>query len=66
MTANSDHTHDDRPRLRGRALLDELAARRGIHPVKSMDDLACDVFDTDRELDEFLASTYAARHADLG
>ncbi len=66
MTTNSDHTHDVRPGLRGRALLDELAERRDIHPVKSMDELACDVFDTDEELDEFLASTYAARHADLG
>jgi hypothetical protein len=66
MTANSDHTHDIRPRPRGRALLDELAERRGIQPVKSMDDLACDVFDSDEELDEFLASTYAARRADLG
>jgi hypothetical protein len=31
-----------------------------------MDDLTCDVFDTDEELDEFLRSTYAARRADLG
>jgi len=66
MTADSDHIHNVRPRLRGRALLDELAERKGIQPVRSMDDLACDVFDTDEELDEFLTSTYAARHADLG
>jgi hypothetical protein len=66
MTADSDHAHDTRPGLHGRALLDALAERRGILPVKSMDDLASDVFDTDADLDEFLASTYTARHADLG
>jgi hypothetical protein len=46
--------------------LDELARRKGVRPVESMDDLVCDVFDTDEELDEFLRDTYAARRADLG
>ncbi|MGH3504785.1 MAG: hypothetical protein ACRDQA_28405 [Nocardioidaceae bacterium] len=63
-------TSDHMPRLprrsNERVSLDELAARKGVRPVMSMDDLACDVFDTDEELDAFLADTYAARHADLG
>jgi len=34
--------------------------------VRSADDLACDgIFETDEELEEFLAYTYAARRADL-
>ena len=66
MTTSSDHTHHIPPRPAGRVSLDELAARKGIRPIESMDDLVCDVFDTDDELDEFLATTYAARRADLG
>jgi hypothetical protein len=40
--------------------------RKSIRPIESMDDLVCDVFDTDEELDEFVSRTYAARRADLG
>ena len=37
-----------------------------ILPIQSADDLACDgVFESDEELEEFLAYTYAARRADL-
>ena len=46
--------------------IDEQARRKGIHPVESADDLAQDgVFDTDEELDAFLAHVAAMRHADL-
>jgi hypothetical protein len=55
-----------RPRPGARLPLDELARRQGAHPIKSVDELACDVFTTDEELDEFLAHTYSARRADLG
>jgi hypothetical protein len=35
-------------------------------PVQSARDLVCDgIFDTDEELDEFLAFTYAQRRANL-
>ncbi|MGH3898880.1 MAG: hypothetical protein ACRDTA_11645 [Pseudonocardiaceae bacterium] len=35
-------------------------------PVQSVEDLACEgIFDTDEELDEFLAHIYAARRIDL-
>jgi hypothetical protein len=46
--------------------LDELIAQTaGAHPIGSIDELRCDVFDTDDELDEFLASVTESRHADL-
>ncbi len=66
MTTSSDHADHVPPRPASRVSLDELARRKGVRPVESMDDLVCDVFDTDDELDEFLTSTYAARRADLG
>jgi hypothetical protein len=46
--------------------IDEQARRKGIHPIRSADDLAHDgIFDTDEELDDFLAHVAAIRHADL-
>lgn len=44
----------------------ELARSQGVGPVESVDDLARpDLFESDEELDEFLADLYAARHAGL-
>ena len=46
--------------------IDEQARRKGVRPIESADDLAQDgVFDTDEELDAFLAHVAAMRHADL-
>jgi hypothetical protein len=46
--------------------VEELLRRKGVRPIQSADDLACDgVFDTDEELDAFLAHVAALRHADL-
>lgn len=46
--------------------IDEQARRKGICPIRSADDLAHDgIFDTDEELDAFLAHVAAMRHADL-
>jgi len=46
--------------------LEELARRQGVVPVQSVHDVARpDLFDSDEELDEFLAEVYAARRADL-
>jgi hypothetical protein len=46
--------------------IDELARRKHVQPIESPDDLAQDdVFDSDEELDAFLAHVHAARHADL-
>lgn len=46
--------------------LDELIRQTpGAHPISSADELRCDAFGTDEELDEFLAFIAEARHADL-
>ena len=46
--------------------LDELIRQTpGAHPIRSIDELRCDVFDTDEELEEFLAFVAESRHADL-
>ncbi len=49
----------------GAESIDEQARRKGGRPIQSADDLAQDgVFDTDEELDAFLAHVAAMRHAD--
>jgi hypothetical protein len=54
------------PPDRGIESLDEQARRKGVRPIQSADDLAHDgIFDTDEELDAFLAHVAAMRHADL-
>lgn len=46
--------------------LDQLVARTpGAHPVVSVDELCSDAFETDDELDEFLAFVTESRHADV-
>ncbi|HEV7656591.1 MAG TPA: hypothetical protein VGP36_17905 [Mycobacteriales bacterium] len=46
--------------------LDELARRQGVHPIKSVAELVrYDVFESDEEVDEFIAFTYAQRRADI-
>jgi len=58
--------HAERPMPRGSIPLDELARRKGVRPVESVDDMAQDgVFESDEELEEFLAHVYTARRADL-
>ena len=50
-----------RPRLSAAQLL----AAKKTKPIQSIDDLAADIFESDEELEEFLAFTYAERHRDL-
>ncbi len=54
------------PSGHGTESLDEQARRKGIRPIRSADDLAHDgIFDTNEELDAFLAHVAEMRHADL-
>lgn len=54
------------PPDRGVESIDEQARRKGVRAIGSADDLAQEgVFDTDEELDAFLAHVAAMRHADL-
>lgn len=49
-----------------KASLDEQVRQRDLKPVESLDDLACDGgFESDEELDAFLAWLYAERRANL-
>ena len=43
----------------------ELLAAKHTRPIQSPGDLAADIFESDGELEEFLAFTYAERHRDL-
>lgn len=43
----------------------QLLAAKHTQPIKSVDDLAADTFESDEELDDFLAFTHAERHRDL-
>lgn len=50
----------------GTESLDKQARRKGVRPIRSADDLTQDgIFDTDEELDAFLAHVAETRHADL-
>jgi hypothetical protein len=45
---------------------EELARRQGVRPIKSVDELARpELFESDEELDEFLADLYASRHTGM-
>ena len=65
MTSNAEHEPYMRP-TGDHVSVDELARRKGVHPVRSADDLACEgIFETDAELDEFLAHVAQMRRSDL-
>ena len=51
--------------VRPRVSVAQLLAAKRTRPIQSLDDLAADTFESDEELDEFLAFTYAERHRDL-
>lgn len=64
MTSGAEHLP---PRPSGEHVpIEELARRQGVRPVESVDELAIpDLWDSDEELEEFLADLYASRHADI-
>ena len=47
------------------AELDEQARCKGVRPIPSVDELRADVFESDEELDEFLADLDKSRHQDM-
>ena len=67
MTANdADHVGHHEGEDPESLSLDELARRRGVKPVYSVEDMARPhVFESDEELEEFLAFTAAKRRANL-
>jgi hypothetical protein len=58
------HEDSSYPQSRPRLSLEELLAAKNTQPIRSLDDLAADTFESDEELEEFLAFTYAERHRD--
>jgi hypothetical protein len=62
-TSGADNTAGAPARPRLSAV--ELLAAKNTRPIQSLDDLAADIFESDEELEEFLAFTYAERHRDL-
>ena len=66
MVIMSSATSPAQPPDRAAVSLDELARRKGVRPVESVEDMAQQgIFGSDEELEDFLAHVYAARHADL-
>jgi hypothetical protein len=53
------------PGRRASIPMDELARRKGVRPIEDPHEMARDVFESDEELEEFLAFVRAARRADL-
>ncbi|MEU5030933.1 hypothetical protein [Streptomyces milbemycinicus] len=53
------------PPVRPRLSVEELLAAKNTQPIRSLDDLAADTFESDEELDEFLAFTHTERHRDV-
>ena len=61
MTTNNADGNAPVPSRRPRVPVEELARRKGVGPVESLDDMAREVFASDDELDEFLAFVHAER-----
>jgi hypothetical protein len=62
MTTSSADQPPQRPDLGD--LLDDVLRSKNVQPIRTVDDLACDgIFDTDEEVDDFIAFTYAERRA---
>ena len=65
-TSGAEYLDQPRRPLRRRESLDEQVRRRSLRPVMSADDVARDdVFESDEELDAFLAWYHAERQANL-
>jgi len=46
--------------------VEELARQQGVRPVDSLDDMQADLWESDEEVEEFLADVRASRRADVG
>jgi hypothetical protein len=57
--------HPIYPPVRPRLSVEELLAAKNTQPITSLDDLKADTFESDEELEEFLAFTYAERRRDV-
>lgn len=66
VTTSTSAEHPRYPAGSDLTPLDELIRQTpGAHPIRSADELRSEAFESDEELDEFLAFLAEARHADL-
>ncbi len=66
MSSSAEYAQNAWPEPARHVPAEEQARRQGVRPITSVDELAfpC-VWESDQELDEFLADLYASRHASL-
>ncbi|MEV8230909.1 hypothetical protein AB0P41_33530 [Streptomyces sp. NPDC079167] len=57
--------HPVQPPPRPRLTVEELLAAKGTQPIRSLKDLRADTFESDEELEDFLAFTHAERQRDV-
>jgi hypothetical protein len=66
MTSGAQRFDDESPISDHRESLEEQARRRGITPIRRVEDMARDdVFESDEELDAFLVHVHAERQVNL-
>ncbi len=66
MTSSNAERMPVRPGADEHVPVEELARQQGIHPLSSADDLIqSGMFESEDELDEFLADLYASRRAGM-
>lgn len=63
--STAETEHPIYPALRPRLSVEELLAAKNTQPIRSLDDLRADTFESEEEVEEFIAFTYAERHRDL-
>lgn len=64
MVRSSDTEHPAGAPIRPRLSVAQLLAAKRARPLRSVDELAAETFESDQELDAFLADLYASRRAD--
>ena len=57
--------HPIYPPVRPRVSVEELLAAKNTQPIRSLEDLRADAFESDEELDEFLVFIHEQRQRDV-
>jgi hypothetical protein len=66
MSSRPEHEPSSLPHVPPHVSAEEQVRRQGVQPIASVDELAFpDVWESDEELDEFLADLYASRRASM-
>jgi hypothetical protein len=66
MSSSAEHAQSSLPHAPAHVPAEEQVHRQGVQPIASVDELAFPgVWESDEELDEFLADLYASRRASM-